>query len=290
MSIQRLIRLQRCGFFILGISSISVVWLGLEPDSLSQLVLLITAVALFGIPHGAIDPLVARHLGLWQTPAGLLAHLVLYSSLAALTILIWSIIPVASLLIFLLISIWHFSADWRLHVHAIQRWIIGGVIVLGPLLFHGEQVTVIFASLIPPAAAVTIVQWLYPLSIGLLAAVCWPLISQWKLNRSGAIELLALLILAMLLPPLVYFLVFFCGLHSPRHLIDVYAQCRPASIRPWLLTVITISGITIGLAAIGYLTMPAMTVSEQLTRLLFIGLAALTVPHMVLIERFQQQQ
>ena len=77
-----------------------------------QLLMLGIFVAFLGIPHGAFDPFIAKSRGLWRTAPGLAAFIVVYVGLAIAVIALWILFPVVSLVVFLLISAWHFGADW----------------------------------------------------------------------------------------------------------------------------------------------------------------------------------
>jgi Brp/Blh family beta-carotene 15,15'-monooxygenase len=83
------------------------------------------------------------------------------------------------------------------------------------------------------------------------------------------------------LPPLLFFVLYFCGLHSPRHLIQA---ARGVSPRLALATGALFTGRAIGAGSLAWLATPGPGIEAKLLRVTFVGLAALTVPHMLLIE------
>ena len=92
--------------------------------------------------------------------------------------------------------------------------------------------------------------------------------------------------LALLAPPLLGFAVFFCAMHSARHIVRTWhyvgaglgqaARLGRAALLPTLGTLAL--GATV---AYCWRTQP---LEAGLIQWLFVGLAALTVPHMALVE------
>ena len=100
-------------------------------------------------------------------------------------------------------------------------------------------------------------------------------------------ELAVLAIAFGLLPPLVGFSLYFCGVHTPRHLARVWhAISEDGRGRTKVLTLALVftlaSWIAGGLSL--WLVSAAETIDEAILRVVFIGLAALTVPHMILVD------
>jgi len=96
-------------------------------------------------------------------------------------------------------------------------------------------------------------------------------------------ELAVLATAAVVLPPLVFFILYFCGLHSPRHLLHAAQNLNRKS------AIITAAGVTLLTVVLGGLVVmqaPVGRLDERLLQLTFIGLAVLTVPHMILIEHW----
>lgn len=93
--------------------------------------------------------------------------------------------------------------------------------------------------------------------------------------------LLVLVLGAWLLHPLAYFIAYWCFLHSPRHL---EVASRDLGLESWgeklrAVAPTTLATYALAIAAIPFLIgLPADAV---LLRVIFVGLAALTVPHMV---------
>ncbi|MDZ7789298.1 MAG: Brp/Blh family beta-carotene 15,15'-dioxygenase [Xanthomonadales bacterium] len=253
---------------------------------------------IFGLPHGALDPLVARAAGRWRTQRELVEHLLAYVGLAAAVVIAWLALPLPVLAAFLLLSVWHFSGDWPKlpdgrQAKAFHRLALGWVVVASPLLFHPERVTELFSVLTGrpqddamQAALVAVLGWL---SLPALAVVSVNILRGLRRDIQGSLELASLPLLAWLLPPLLYFLFYFCFLHSPRHLLGLAADARIREHRWFWLALVGLTLAAVCLLMTGYALIDGRP-SERVIQVVFIGLAALTVPHMILVERFERSR
>lgn len=92
-----------------------------------------------------------------------------------------------------------------------------------------------------------------------------------------------------LLPPLVFFAVNFCSLHSIRHFgatIQSLPRTRRAlGIAAFLSGLVIVAAVVFVQNQTGGISNP---LPKDIVQVIFIGLAALTVPHIILIERFNQ--
>ena len=99
------------------------------------------------------------------------------------------------------------------------------------------------------------------------------------------VSLLVLFISAYIFDPLIYFTLFFCLLHSPRHFSHELKLI--ASHKPWvvLAVVLGIMAVTIALGfMMGETLSLKISYSNDLLAIVFIGIACLTYPHVLLIE------
>lgn len=247
---------------------------------------LLVGVSLLGLPHGALDPLIARQSGLWSTPLGFATFNAIYLAIAAGILALWLLMPALALAAFLIISAWHFAGDWFDRTAPVARLATGTALLCLPTLLHGDEVSAIYTILAGPGGAglVPVQQTLAGPAV--LVSLVLGFIVQ-KPVKWSAIEILAAFLGALLFPPLVFFLIYFCGLHSPRHLI-AHARTLSGVVRPkpLLLYVLGYTAAALALLAIGFWGLNAIgaAMNEALLRLVFIGLAALTVPHMLVLE------
>ena len=251
----------------------------------------LAAVAVIGLPHGALDGAIAMHLGLGRNPLIFLRFLLLYIGMAGLVIVAWMMAPTACLLAFLFISMLHFGAGDARHgtgwLRSIEVVAHGGLVVVGISQLHRPEVDIIFGYL---TGADTMPVWnildIMTAVVGVAVAICiiqglWH--RRWRIT---ALELVALGVLFAMTPPLVGFAVYFCLVHSARHVAGVLGSLRRDMSRAALInqaTLLTVASWVAGGLALwwfGDQTNP----EPMLMRVVFIGLAALTVPHMILVD------
>lgn len=250
-----------------------------------ELVLISGLILTLGVPHGALDTIFARQVyGLRSTGAWLLAAL-LYAVLAALVIGVWWISPAVFLSCFLLVSIAHFSGDLESGVGMLTRILYAGAVIVLPCMRYESDVARQFGFLAGPdsgvaiAAALSVLAWPW-----LACSLCAAAVESRRAKMAGA-ELLAVVLLTVFASPLIGFAVFFCGMHSARHVIRTYHYANRTSLR-LLVSAAVVPMLLVALAAIiGWVFLDHNAPSRGVTQFLFVGLAALTVPHMVLVER-----
>ena len=280
--------------FLLALSAAVLLSLS-RPAPGVELALVVGAVASAGLPHGAADAWIAAREGLARGLPGKAVFLAVYSGLALLVIAAWLVFPVMSLALFLATSVWHFGNDSRTDLHPVAR-IATGLIILGaPAAFHATAVSEAYgilsgdraAAIVPAQAALF---WLGCLALPLTLALTparLPLLARATPGRiSHLIEMILLVVLAAFLSPLVYFAVYFCGVHSPRHLgrvIRLFPE-RSGSGFWGALTALTLIPVLAGAAAWGWLSTAGQQPDAAGLQVLFIGLAALTLPHMLLVD------
>ncbi|MEM7482766.1 MAG: Brp/Blh family beta-carotene 15,15'-dioxygenase [Acidobacteriota bacterium] len=261
-----------------------------QPSASIQIALLALGVAFLGLPHGALDHRVARPLLANRWGSGWLPlFLVAYLAVAALVLAAWWWIPALTLVGFLLLSIVHFGADaagdtgGSLHSMALH----GGLPVVFPCAFHSQEVAALFGALVPGA------RWAEEVArIGWIGAVLWCLLfAVAALRREqplGDLWMLAgLALMFWRLPPLLAFAVYFCGVHSIHHLLEVVREEAPAGEEGlnWLLReALPLTTLTLLLVvSVAPAVSADSTLTEGTVRMIFWVLAALTVPHMGLL-------
>jgi Brp/Blh family beta-carotene 15,15'-monooxygenase len=104
-------------------------------------------------------------------------------------------------------------------------------------------------------------------------------------DRLTALEFAAVGILAFVAPPLLAFTLFFCGMHGARHILRSFSYSGRDS---WRLVSLAASlpMLGVGLASAGaWHVLKDTPLDARVVQIVFVGLAALTVPHMALVER-----
>lgn len=273
-----------------AVAVIAVLFIALRmpaPPLPVQAAVLGVLVATLGLPHGALDPLIARRAGLWRTPVGFAGFNLGYLAVVALVVGVWLLAPAASLVGFLVVSGIHFGADWNGGRSVVMRSLTGVGLLTLPAFAHHDEVAAIYRTLAGTGGGVVadVQSWLGPFAI--LAMLIGALLAVRR-RPTDALEILLATTLAILAPPLVFFALYFCALHSARHLRHGFAEERGSGRLAVLISVVY---TVVPIVAVGILTAvfagqfaPGGSLAEDwIVRLVFIGLAALTVPHMLVI-------
>lgn len=276
--------IQRRVFPLVAFAVAVAAMFGLRLPVAAEVVVLAVSVLLLGIPHGALDVLHARDAQQLQRPAQWARFLLRYVAIALLVVAVWTIAPSASLVGLLVISALHFSGDLERGSPLALRAVHGAVPVCLPALLHRDELGELFAALAPVDAARSLAAALEVLSLPVLLGSMVCVILYARRCRAAALEVAATAAVCSVASPLLGFLVYFCLLHSWRHVDRTRRIYRPApATMIWSAALPTAATALGALAA--WLWIEPRSLESGLLQLVFVGLAALTVPHMLLIER-----
>ncbi len=274
------------GAVTLAISAAIVI----DLDQTLQILLLAPLVAILGLPHGALDLPIAEALWPLDGWRGKLRFALCYLGLVAAVIGLWLVAPGLALLAFLAYSALHFADDWQ-GAAAPLRWTGGLATVGAPALCHRAEVADLFGYLAQPAAAGFAAGALAVAGAGALLALLAALVLKRHCHGRAALEQLLLWAAALVLSPLVYFILYFCTLHAIRHFTSAITSIERR--RRAIITAAGLSTIVIvaaALTAFHLQTESLVALDQAVFQVVFIGLAALTVPHMILVDRFHRRQ
>ena len=303
----KVVRRQGLVFCLLAAAFSGYIALAGPPSRASTIPVLALLIVALGIPHGALDALLAadlcRRRGVWWWVGFAAAYL----ATTLLVLAAWHWWPRFLLALFLVLSASHFGGDLD---GCCPRWIrllYGGAPTVLPAVFHGGELQLLFSWLIPAESAAQLVGVLGALAEPYLIAIGAAVILLARRRKPEAAEVAALSGLCLVAPPLLAFTIFFCGMHSARHILRCLWSDRGAAREgaASLLMPDRPSGPrlrrAVGLAAPpmaatllllwGYWEQVAGLAPEpRLVRTVFIGLAALTVPHVILVDGLLPRQ
>jgi len=255
--------------------------LGYQLSPSATLAFLVAGVILLGLPHGALDPMVAKKAFAGRRGYTTAVFYVAYLALVLGYWVLWNRFPTLGLASFLLIAAFHFGSDWEGHGNFLTRCAYGCAIVTLPSLRFPAQVASIYGMLGTEhaSALVDLSKVLAPVAVGiaLVGAVL-----QFQRQKNDVFELLTITAGALWIHPLVFFTCYFTLLHSPRHLLETAEGLGMTRLKNIYLATLPILLATLLLAAIAYGLLPHIGTNARLLRIVFIGLATLTVPHMLL--------
>jgi Brp/Blh family beta-carotene 15,15'-monooxygenase len=261
----------------------------------AQVMTMVPLVVLLGLPHGTTDVWTGQHLfgqkfrRYWWIPFGSV-----YLLLSGFVVFAWSHFPEPSLWSFLIASTVHFgtcdsASDWDGGARILNVVSRGLAPITLPTVLHTQAVGEAFQALgiSNPDLLLAALRLLAVVSIfGLIVTGVRNYIAYKDSRRVLAFEPFFEIGLLVLSPPILGFGISFAFLHSCRHMIDVWTQYQNvqkekihyqalySSLIVWLLTVILASAL--------FVYNPVGSVPTRLIYMVFVGLAALTLPHMIL--------
>jgi beta-carotene 15,15'-dioxygenase len=240
-------------------------------------------IVIAGIPHGTLDVEIAsKHFG-HSTTTGKITIIAAYVGVAALMLLLWIVLPEAALILFLMISIIHFGKDWRDGVDPFLAMMVGWALISLPALSHPAGVGMIFEILTGNGNGMVIAQLLacasIPAVLGSLVFAYW---AYTQGDFKSAIEVISCMLASIFLMPLVAFAIFFCGLHSPRHMAEAMRETSSISTTKRAFVIAAVFALSIGMGVLFFLGQGNVSVDTGLIRTAFVLISTLTVPHFLL--------
>lgn len=243
-----------------------------------------------GLPHGASDHLLAlRDEPLRRQLGRLAAFLVAYLGAAGAMLAFWRASPGVALAAFLILSAAHFAIDdvrarfWR--DRAAERFARGLMPITLLALLHEDALAQLFGLLSTPQDGIALARlagWLAPLV--LLAAVAAALSRVRHRDREGAAEIALGAMALIVFSPLVGFALVFALIHSHGETRERMQRLGLPTLSSYLRAcALTLLGAAVFFAGLAlWLSQgPAPGLGS-----IFIGLAALTVPHMLVTPLF----
>lgn len=254
---------------------------------LGQEVEIIAAAALIlflGVPHGALDVLYLRKVLQVRSPSKIAALLLLYLTVSAAVVCLWLISPIVFLVAFLVASGFHFSGDPEEGAHVVTRFAVGAGVVVLPSLLHKAELTHLYSLLTNPPVADLVVMISAPAASVVLCLSALALAFElFKRRYQSALELVVVVLLATLVAPLLAFTIYFCLMHSARHILrtgELVGVSRRAFFLECALPMIGVFLAT----AVAWTYRGSLALDASIIKIVFVMLAALTAPHMLIVE------
>ena len=246
---------------------------------------LIILVAIVGLPHGFFDYSIAKKL-FSSITSWLLLFTVGYVTISLVYFIAWNYIPLVSLILFLILAIYHFGMEELAHkkyseMSITDILILGSIPVVFPVIFHTNEVFIIFEQIIS--------QELNVIEINKGLSLFYFFLVIFKFYSNGFVRFLPYLFLIpsyILLPPLISFILYFCFHHSLKHyIVSIYEEKLVPdifSMKSFLVTIV-IASIIFTAFVVGMLVKYSIyTIDIIIVKYTFILLACLTLPHLLL--------
>ena len=266
--------------------------------------LMISFICLFlilsiGISHGAMDNYKANKLLEIYKKKNKSIFFIIYISISLMIILLWSLYPSVTLLIFLIIASYHFGREDTSFLHQNNYYvdqalylIKGSLIVFAPLFFHIDETIEIFETLLISDNILIYIKkehWIINVCLGFCFFGYLYFVNKNKYEDFEVLflDMLSILILNYVFNPLIAFTIYFCFLHSIRHIISISHELNGDNFNLGLKAFVKKALPLTIITAVLYLLATVFLsnfygLNDVIIKVIFIGLASLTFPHILL--------
>ena len=255
-----------------------------------------------GVSHGSLDHLKGRKLLKILEINNIFIFYLAYILIAITIIILWIIIPLISLIVFLLVASFHFGKEdtqfltvKNSYFNQLLFFFKGTLIILAPMYFHFDETVSIFKLLFIENESfytgLNFIETNKLLYIGIILSTLSSIflfIKNFEIKKFIIfLDYFSILILNYYFSPLVSFTIYFCFLHSIRHSItlsfeldenDIYNGFKIFVKKALPLTILTATFCLVGL----YFLNNNYDFNNSILKIIFIGLASLTFPHILL--------
>ena len=255
-----------------------------------------------GISHGSLDNFKGRKLFQILKIDNFSIFYFAYILIALIVIFLWILIPYVSLIIFLMVASYHFGKEdtqfliiENSYYNQFLFFLKGSLIVFAPMYFHFDETVSIFRFLLIENETfynfLDLIEsnrvLLYCVILSTLANILL-FAKNFELKKFTIfLDYFSILIINYYFSPLVAFTIYFCFLHSIRHSISLMSELDGNNLgngfKIFIKKALPLTFITAIFCVIGlYLLNNTYNFDSSIIKIIFIGLASLTFPHILL--------
>ncbi len=270
------------------------------------IILCLFLILIVGISHGALDNKKGEKL--FQL-LGFKLNVLFYLSYIFISLIIiftWLILPNIVLIIFLIVASFHFGKEdtvFKIRKNFLLNEILfffkGSSVIIAPLFFHREGTNEIFAILnfyVFENSFFNDTSLIIFLSLSFISSIYLSIGKSINLRSIMILDYFSVIILNLFLTPILAFTIYFCFLHSIRHsfsLINEMDRSFKNGLKKFIIKALPLTVVTglIFLISIYFLN-NLYKIDEAIYKVIFIGLASLTFPHILLeylLEKYEKR-
>ena len=249
-----------------------------------------------GISHGSLDNIKGKKLLKFFKIKSESIFYAGYVLISLSIVLIWIIFPKSLLLIFIIVAAYHFGKEdtdflekEKKSYDLILYFFKGSAIIVAPLLFHKIETILIFQSLNFNISSIIFINniFLYILLfLSFISNIFFFLKRNIEIKSLLFMDFFSILILNYFLNPILAFTIYFCFLHSIRHSLSLMFKLNKNIKKGLFLFFKKALPLTIITASVSLLCLFFLNnyneLNESIYKVIFIGLASLTFPHILL--------
>jgi Brp/Blh family beta-carotene 15,15'-monooxygenase len=259
-------------------------------------------ILIIGVSHGAYDHIKGRSLLKIYNINNIFIFYLSYILVGLIVIFTWFVTPSISLLIFLIFASFHFGKEdsqFLLKKRSITYSIFfvfkGLLIVTAPLYFNFvETINIFKLLLIENENFYRYLDWIESknilitlISLSFLVNILLIIVNFKISNLTLLLDFVSILILNYFLSPLVAFTIYFCFLHSIRHIIAIANEVNNRNfydgLKEFIKKASALAIVTVILFILALIiTYNYFEINDAILKIIFIGLASLTFPHILL--------
>ena len=253
-------------------------------------------ILILGISHGALDNLKGKKLLYLFGYRSLFSFYLIYILISVLVVLSWIFFPNTVLLLFLVVAAYHFGREDTVFsfkkkslIAEFLYFLKGSAVIFAPLLFQREKTNEIFEILnfnVFESQLFTNQFLIFFLCLSFLSSLMISNKKKVDLKALMIMDFFSLIILNLFLTPVLAFTIYFCFLHSIRHSITLIFELDKSfrsGLKKFINKAIPLTFVTgvMFLIAVYFLN-SSYKLDEAIYKVIFIGLASLTFPHILL--------
>lgn len=248
---------------------------------------------IFGVPHGAFDASIAMTLGYYKDLKSKFIFIIFYLLISLIVAFTWFLFPQFVLTVFLFISILHFGLgdiNWsKSYKCLLSAYINGGLIIFGISFLNFEEVDLIYQILVYNKETENI--WLILEYGAILWLILLPLhcfVNYKEFKKNYILRIIISTVIILTTSPIFAFSFYFCFIHSFNHVKRILPSLKNNLSDKYiknLFLFFTFLTWVLGILSLLYL-IHSSSFDHSLIKVTFIGLAALTFPHMVLVDLY----
>ena len=253
-------------------------------------------ILILGISHGALDNVKGKKLLRLFGYKSSFCFYITYIIITLLIIFFWSLFPNTVLFLFLIVAAYHFGKEdtvfsfkKKFLISECLYFLKGSAVILAPLLFQKDKTNEIFQILnfnIFESQIFTNHFLITLLCLSFLSSLFISANKNSDLKGLMIMDFFSLIILNIFLTPVLAFTIYFCFLHSIRHSItlifelDKYFKSGFKKFIKKAVPLTFVTGVIFVMAV--YFLSSFYKLDEAIYKVIFIGLASLTFPHILL--------
>ena len=285
----KIINLNKYHSILIFFLSVILFFLNLDLNYRLTTLICFFLIATLGVSHGALDNLKGFKLFKKFKIKNNSFFYLSYIILALIVIVLWSLLPSITLIIFLFVASFHFGKEdnvfgYNKKIKFLNFFLFlkGTLVISAPMYFNFDETAKIFQVLDVNVSNIDNQMFLIMVFVSLL--------SNFFISKNiliSFLDSLSIILLNYTFDPLIAFTVYFCFLHSIRHAISLIKEINKNNFNKGLtnfiklaLPLTLITGIIFVFSV--YFLNHYYLLNSAILKVIFIGLASLTFPHILL--------